>query len=67
MFSNFISLFLFLVLFAFLLQVLELLTIGNDSEVTRSWRMPKFTSNEMDDYSMIFGYDLPSDISLEDI
>ncbi|XP_058187570.1 probable receptor-like serine/threonine-protein kinase At5g57670 [Rhododendron vialii] len=48
-------------------EVLELLTIGNDSEVARSWRMPKFTSDEMDDYSMIFGYDLPSDISLEDI
>ncbi|KAG5563769.1 hypothetical protein RHGRI_000089 [Rhododendron griersonianum] len=48
-------------------EVLELLTIGNDSEVARSWRMPKFTSDEMDDYSMVFGYDLPSDISLEDI
>ncbi|XP_027072379.1 probable receptor-like serine/threonine-protein kinase At5g57670 [Coffea eugenioides] len=47
-------------------EVLELLTFGNDSEEARSWRIPKFTSDEMDDYSMVFGYQLPSDISLED-
>jgi len=46
--------------------VLELLTNGQDYEVGKSWRIPKFTSDELDDYSMIFGYDVPSDISLED-
>ncbi|XP_052198694.1 probable receptor-like serine/threonine-protein kinase At5g57670 [Diospyros lotus] len=48
-------------------EVLELLTYGDESEVSQSWRMPKFTSEEMDDYSMVFGYELPSDITLEDI
>ncbi|PIN01302.1 Serine/threonine protein kinase [Handroanthus impetiginosus] len=48
-------------------EVLQLLTYGQDSEAARSWRIPKFTSDEMDDYSMIFGYDLPSDLALEDI
>ncbi|KAK7265306.1 hypothetical protein RJT34_32924 [Clitoria ternatea] len=47
-------------------EVLELLTSGQDSEVGKSWRIPKFTSDELDDYSMVFGYDVPSDISLED-
>ncbi|GAU20986.1 hypothetical protein TSUD_201350 [Trifolium subterraneum] len=47
-------------------EVLELLTSGQDYEVGKSWRIPKFTSDELDDYSMIFGYDVPSDISLED-
>lgn len=47
-------------------EVLELLTNGQDYEVGKSWRIPKFTSDELDDYSMIFGYDVPSDISLED-
>jgi hypothetical protein len=46
--------------------VLELLTNGQDSELEKSWRIPKFTSDELDDYSMVFGYDVPSDISLED-
>ncbi|CAL5358580.1 unnamed protein product [Camellia sinensis] len=50
-------------------EVLELLTYGNDSEVVESWRMTKFTDEEMemDDYSMDFGYERPSDILLEDI
>ncbi|KAK6151495.1 hypothetical protein DH2020_014130 [Rehmannia glutinosa] len=49
-------------------EVLELLTCGEDSEVEQiGWRIPKFTSDEMDDYSMIFGYQLPSDLALEDI
>ncbi|KAL0316596.1 UNVERIFIED_CONTAM: putative receptor-like serine/threonine-protein kinase [Sesamum radiatum] len=48
-------------------EVLQLLTYGQDSEVARSRRIPKFTSEEMDDYSMIFGYDLPSDLALDDI
>ncbi|GMY35438.1 putative receptor-like serine threonine-protein kinase [Fagus crenata] len=47
-------------------EVLELLTNGQDSELEKSWRIPKFTSDELDDYSMVFGYDVPSDISLED-
>ena len=48
------------------MQVLELLTFGNDSEVVESW---KFTDEEteIDDYSMVFGYERPSDILLEDI
>ncbi|KAL7200120.1 hypothetical protein ACSBR2_022262 [Camellia fascicularis] len=47
-------------------EVLELLTYGNDSEVVESW---KFTDEEteMDDYAMVFGYERPSDILLEDI
>ncbi|XP_057998607.1 probable receptor-like serine/threonine-protein kinase At5g57670 isoform X2 [Hevea brasiliensis] len=47
-------------------EVLELLTIGHDSELARSWRMPKFTSDELDDYSMVFGYEVPVDVALED-
>ncbi|KAF3670064.1 Receptor-like cytosolic serine/threonine-protein kinase RBK2 [Capsicum annuum] len=50
-----------------LLWVLELLRYGDDSEAARSWRIPKFTSDEVDDYSMVFGYDLPSDLILEDL
>ncbi|XP_060171598.1 probable receptor-like serine/threonine-protein kinase At5g57670 isoform X1 [Lycium barbarum] len=48
-------------------EVLELLRYGDDSEAARSWRIPKFTSDEIDDYSMVFGYDLPSDLILEDL
>ncbi|XP_059461404.1 probable receptor-like serine/threonine-protein kinase At5g57670 [Corylus avellana] len=47
-------------------EVLELLTSGQDTEVAESWRIPKFTSDELDDYSMVFGYDVPTNISLED-
>ncbi|XP_065850345.1 probable receptor-like serine/threonine-protein kinase At5g57670 isoform X2 [Euphorbia lathyris] len=48
-------------------EVLELLINGEDSEVARSWRMPKFTSDDLDDYSMVFGYDVPLDhIDLHD-
>ncbi|EEF28040.1 conserved hypothetical protein [Ricinus communis] len=47
-------------------EVLELLTSGSDSEVAKTWRMPKFTSEDLDDYSMVFGYDVPVDIVLED-
>lgn len=46
--------------------MLEVLTNGHDSEVARSWRIPKFTSDELDDYSMVYGYEVPSDILLED-
>nr|ALB00480.1 RBK1 [Populus tomentosa] len=47
-------------------EVLEVLTGGHDSEVARSWRMPKFTSDELDDYSVTFGYDVAVDIASED-
>ncbi|GKV00512.1 hypothetical protein SLEP1_g13188 [Rubroshorea leprosula] len=47
-------------------EVLELLTSGNDSKAVKSWRMPKFTSDDLDDYSMIFGYEVPTDICLEE-
>ncbi|KAI4344374.1 hypothetical protein L6164_011608 [Bauhinia variegata] len=48
-------------------EVLELLTSNKHSEAGRkSWRIPNFTSDELDDYSMVFGYKVPSDISLED-
>ncbi|KAF3452838.1 hypothetical protein FNV43_RR03271 [Rhamnella rubrinervis] len=47
-------------------EVLELLTNGHDSEVARSWRIPKFTSDELDDYSMVYGYEVPSHINLEE-
>ncbi|KAL3746120.1 hypothetical protein ACJRO7_015125 [Eucalyptus globulus] len=47
-------------------EVLELLNNGLDSDVAKSWRIPKFFSDEMDDYSMVFGYEVPTDISLED-
>ncbi|KAI4335455.1 hypothetical protein L6164_014099 [Bauhinia variegata] len=46
-------------------EVLELLTSGKDSEAAgRSWRMPNFTSDELDDYSAVFGYEVPADISI---
>ncbi|KAL2480980.1 putative receptor-like serine/threonine-protein kinase [Abeliophyllum distichum] len=48
-------------------EVLQLLTYDQDSELIRSRRIPKFTSDEMDDYSMIFGYQLPSNLTLEDL
>ncbi|XP_028775425.1 probable receptor-like serine/threonine-protein kinase At5g57670 [Neltuma alba] len=47
-------------------EVLELLISGEDSEAGNSRRIPKFTSDELDDYSMAFGYEVPSDISLQD-
>lgn len=51
------------------IQVLEVLTKGHDSEIAKSLRIPKLSSdddNELDDYSMIFGYDIPIDTLLED-
>ncbi|CAN6547256.1 unnamed protein product [Malus baccata var. baccata] len=45
-------------------EVLELLTNGHHSEVARSW-IPKFSSDELDDYSMVYGYEVPVDIDLE--
>ncbi|KAL2502307.1 putative receptor-like serine/threonine-protein kinase [Forsythia ovata] len=48
-------------------EVLQLLTYDQDSELVQSRRIPKFTSDEMDDYSMIFGYQLPSNLTLEDL
>ncbi|KAK3007640.1 hypothetical protein RJ639_013108 [Escallonia herrerae] len=46
-------------------EVLHILSHGHESEVTRNWRIPE--AEEMDDYSMFFGYELPSDLFLEDI
>ncbi|KAH9622891.1 hypothetical protein KSS87_001160 [Heliosperma pusillum] len=47
-------------------EVLELLTDGQDSEHARRWSSLKSSSgDEMDDYSMVFGYSLPVDIDLE--
>nr|XP_043630612.1 probable receptor-like serine/threonine-protein kinase At5g57670 [Erigeron canadensis] len=50
-------------------EVLEVLQLGDDSNFAKNWTIPKVAQdeNEMDDYSMIFGYDVPSDISLDDI
>ncbi|CAH1449355.1 unnamed protein product [Lactuca virosa] len=50
-------------------EVLEVLQYGDDSNFTKSWRIPKYTQegNEMDDYSMIFGYDVPQDICLDEM
>ncbi|KAL4564258.1 hypothetical protein LXL04_028316 [Taraxacum kok-saghyz] len=50
-------------------EVLEVLRYGDDSNFTKSWRIPKDTQEgiEMDDYSMIFGYDVPHDISLDEM
>ncbi|CAL5199371.1 unnamed protein product [Lathyrus oleraceus] len=47
-------------------EVLEMLTSGQHYKIGKSRRIPKFTSDELDDYSMVFGYDVPSEISLED-
>ncbi|KAL9442469.1 hypothetical protein AB3S75_020892 [Citrus x aurantiifolia] len=47
-------------------EVLELLTSGHDSEFAKIWRMPEFTSDELDDCSMFFGYEVPTDIDLEE-
>ncbi|KAI4376269.1 hypothetical protein MLD38_014051 [Melastoma candidum] len=47
--------------------VLELLLNGNNSKEEKSWRIQKFSSDEMDDFSMVFGYEVPTDISLEDL
>ncbi|KAJ0030076.1 hypothetical protein Pint_14217 [Pistacia integerrima] len=49
-------------------EVLELLTKGHDSEAAKNWRMPKCTSDsdELNDFSMFFGYHVPTDIDLEE-
>lgn len=50
-------------------QVLEVLTNGNDSDIAKSLRIPKLRPNDdnkLDDYSMIFGYEVPIDALLED-
>ncbi|EOA14371.1 hypothetical protein CARUB_v10027556mg [Capsella rubella] len=50
-------------------QVLELLTNGNEADIAKSWSMPKDMTNddddndEWDEYSMIFGDDVPLDSS----
>ncbi|CAI0394063.1 unnamed protein product, partial [Linum tenue] len=48
-------------------EVLELLTTcQQDSEIGKSRRIPKFTSDELDDFSMVYGYDVPLEIDLEE-
>ncbi|KAJ6742929.1 hypothetical protein OIU85_016959 [Salix viminalis] len=47
-------------------EVLELLTSGHGSEVARGWRMPKFSSDELDVYSMVFGYEVPVRMASDD-
>ncbi|KAK9931899.1 hypothetical protein M0R45_019153 [Rubus argutus] len=46
-------------------EVLELLNNGHNSEIART-SILKFSSDELDDYSMVYGYDIPEDIDLED-
>lgn len=46
-------------------EVLELLANGQDSELARKWGVQKSCSGEMDDYSMVFGYNVPIDPNLE--
>ncbi|KAM1329201.1 hypothetical protein ACFX15_012824 [Malus domestica] len=46
-------------------EVLELLTNGHNSKVARS-SIPKFSSDELDDCSTVYGYEVPVDIDLED-
>ncbi|KAK1429901.1 hypothetical protein QVD17_12229 [Tagetes erecta] len=50
-------------------EVLEVLQYGDESKFAKIWRVHNFQEqeSEMDDYSLIFGYDVPSDISLDDI
>ncbi|KAL8037245.1 hypothetical protein ABFX02_11G027300 [Erythranthe guttata] len=52
-------------------EVLKMVTYGEDTAAEggrgMNRRIPKFTSDEMDDYSMVFGYQLPSDFALDDI
>lgn len=46
-----------------------MLNKGYDSEIAKSLRTPTLISNddnELDDYSMIFGYEVPIDILLEE-
>lgn len=47
--------------------MLQLLMYGEDSEAAENWRLPKMRAEEMDDTCLLFGYELPSDIVLEDI
>ncbi|XP_021755894.1 probable receptor-like serine/threonine-protein kinase At5g57670 [Chenopodium quinoa] len=46
-------------------EVLELLSEGQNSEIARIWGVQKSSSDEIDDYSMIFGYNVPIDKELE--
>ncbi|KAL9224127.1 hypothetical protein vseg_000195 [Gypsophila vaccaria] len=47
-------------------EVLDLLTNDQDSELVKRWSEQKSsTTNEMDDYSMVFGYNVPIDNDLE--
>ncbi|KAL2928944.1 hypothetical protein RDABS01_034355 [Bienertia sinuspersici] len=47
-------------------EVLELLSNDQDSEIARKWGVQKSSSDdEIDDYSMVFGYNVPIDKDLE--
>ncbi|XP_019107044.1 probable receptor-like serine/threonine-protein kinase At5g57670 isoform X2 [Beta vulgaris subsp. vulgaris] len=46
-------------------EVLELLSNGQDSEIARKWGLQNSSSDEIDDYSMVFGYNGPVDKDLE--
>ncbi|XP_057536833.1 probable receptor-like serine/threonine-protein kinase At5g57670 isoform X1 [Amaranthus tricolor] len=46
-------------------EVLELLSNGQESEIAREWGILKGSSEEIDDYSMVFGYNVPIDKDLE--
>ncbi|XP_010536938.1 PREDICTED: probable receptor-like serine/threonine-protein kinase At5g57670 [Tarenaya hassleriana] len=52
-------------------QVLELLTCGNEADIGNTWRiLPKQNNpreEEMDDYSMILGYDVPFDYCFDSV
>ena len=45
--------------------MLELLSNGQESEIAREWGILKGSSEEIDDYSMVFGYNVPIDKDLE--
>lgn len=45
--------------------MLELLSNGQDSEIARKWGLQNSSSDEIDDYSMVFGYNVPVDKDLE--
>ncbi|XP_057968017.1 probable receptor-like serine/threonine-protein kinase At5g57670 [Malania oleifera] len=48
-------------------EVLEFLTSDLDSEIAWSWRMSKCTDYDTDDYSMVVGCNVSTDIILEDL
>ncbi|KAL8128705.1 hypothetical protein V2J09_017860 [Rumex salicifolius] len=48
-------------------SVLEILEVSYDPEHRgRTWRMPKISTEEVSDYSMVFGYNFPIDLNLDE-